>query len=296
MFKNLNPEALGISGRDSEVIELVLSNAFKGLDVDLVGFVEQVKTQGFARASRLIVSARLKTGSFPLPVRWEHEPAQYQADLQALPALCEVAVQLGCTRATTSIEAGSDTRRYHENYEFHRARLTEVAEVLDKYKIRLGVGFLAPLACRAGLAFQFMQTFDELLLLLRSIGPANVGLAFDAWHFHLGGGKLESLLSLPGDKIVTVALSDIEPGVDAAGARLAARRWPAENGVIDNGAILSALADMRYDGPVTPLADPSQLASLGRDKIIKQAAAALDHVWRAAGLNPAGKRAAVPGR
>ena len=36
MFRNLNTEALGITGQDSEIIELVLSFGFKGLDLDLV--------------------------------------------------------------------------------------------------------------------------------------------------------------------------------------------------------------------------------------------------------------------
>ena len=71
MFKNLSPADLGVSGRESEIIELALSHGFKGLDLGLVEFAEQVATQGFAKASRLIESARLKQGSFPLPVRWQ---------------------------------------------------------------------------------------------------------------------------------------------------------------------------------------------------------------------------------
>ena len=93
---------------------------------------------------------------------------------------------LGCTRAVTLIEPGSDTRPYHQNFEFHRARLAELGEALGKHQIRLGVGFLAPLAARAGFAFQFMQKVDEVLLLLGSVGSPNVGLALDAWHWHLG--------------------------------------------------------------------------------------------------------------
>ena len=75
MFKNLNPEALGVSARDSELIELVLSHGFKGLDLDLVALAEQARTQGLDKASRLIASARLKIGSFRLPVRWPPAPS-----------------------------------------------------------------------------------------------------------------------------------------------------------------------------------------------------------------------------
>src|SRR5262249_8736205 len=151
MYKNLSPRLLGISGRDSEIIELVLSYGFKGLELDLVEFAAEVEKHGFARASRLIVSARLKIGSFSLPADWNSD----KVDLTRRGKLAELANQLGCTRATVTIEPGDDARPYHENFEFHRRRLVELAEALAVHKIRLGVGFVAPVACRADRRFQF---------------------------------------------------------------------------------------------------------------------------------------------
>lgn len=296
MFKNLCPEALGVSGQDSEIIELVLSNGFKGLDLDLPEFTQQVKTQGYAKASRLLVSARLKFGSFRLPVRWEEDSPEYQADLAALPEHLDLAAQLGCTRAVTMIEAGSDNRPFHQNFEFHRRRLAELGEMLAAKNIRLGVGFLAPLVCRAHHAFQFMQRVEEVMLMFGSLGSPNVGLALDTWHWHLGGGTIEQLRSLGPQKIVTVTLGDAEPGLTAAEAKLSDCRLPYEGGAVDNAGILAALAEMRYDGPVTPSADKSQFEGQGRRQIVKAAAAAFDVVWKAAGLNPAGKLATVSGR
>lgn len=297
MFKNLNPEALGISSRDSEIIELVLSNGFKGLDLNLAEFAEQVQSQGFAKAARLITSARLKIGSFALPVALEDDAAQHQKNLERLGALAEIAAQIGCSRATTMIEPGSDARPYHENFQFYQRRLAEAGEVLSKHKIRLGVGFLAPLACRRDKAFTFMQTADEMVLLLRSVGHDNVGLALDSWHWHLGGGKVDTLRALPAGSVVTVALSDAQADETSQSVEPAARRLPGEGGAIDNASLLTALAELGYDGPVTPLVGESHLASASRAQVVKQAAAALDAVWKAAGLNAAGKLATVqPGR
>jgi len=296
MFKNLNPATLGISSREREVIELALSAGFKGLDLDLVDFAQEAKTATYERAARSIVSARLKIGSFELPLRWQHDNADYRADLEGLPALAELAARLGCTRATTLIEPASDERRYHENFEFHRRRLAEVAQALAPHKIRLGVGFLAPTACRANLNFQFMQKADEVLLLLQSIAAPGIGLALDSWHWHLGGGTVAAIKGLGAEKIVTVAVADADPTLTAADAKLSDRRMPADGGAVDNAGLLAALAELRYDGPVTPSPDQSRLGGLGRDKIIKQACAALDAVWKAAGLNPAGKLATVMGR
>ena len=41
MFKNLDFEALGVSGHQSELIELTLSYGFKGFDLDLAAFAHQ---------------------------------------------------------------------------------------------------------------------------------------------------------------------------------------------------------------------------------------------------------------
>jgi sugar phosphate isomerase/epimerase len=293
MYKNLCPEGLGVSGRDSEVIELALSNGFKGLDLDLQEFAEQDKTAGFAKASRLIVSARLKLGSFHLPVRWQDDSDKTKADLAVLPALLELASQLGCTRAVTTIEPGSDERPFHQNFEYHRRRLHELGELLAAKQMRLGVEFLAPLECRAHHNFQFMQRVDEVLLLLGSIGSPHVGLALNTFHWHLGGGSLDQLRS---QKIVTVTLGDVDASLTAAEAKLSDCRLPHEGGAVDNAAILTLLAEMRYDGPVTPTADKSQFEGQSRQQIVKSAAAAFDFVWKSAGLNPAGKLATVSGR
>jgi sugar phosphate isomerase/epimerase len=296
MYKNLCPEGLGVSGRESEVIELALSHGFKGLDLDLQDFAEQVKTAGFAKASRLLVSARLKLGSFRLPVRWQEDSTEAKADLAMLPALLELASQLGCTRAITTIEPGSDERPFHQNFEYHRRRLQELGELLAAKQMRLGVEFLAPLECRAHHAFQFMQRADEVMLLLGSVGSPHVGLALDTFHWHLGSGTIDQLRLLGPQKIVTVAIGDADPALSAADAKMSDCRLPYDGGAVDNAAILSALAEMRYDGPVTPKADKSQFEGQSRQQIVKAAAAAFDSAWKSAGLNPAGKMATVGGR
>jgi sugar phosphate isomerase/epimerase len=289
MFKNLSTEALGISGQPNEFIELALSNGFKGIDLDLVAFEEQVKLTSLAHARRLIDSARLKIGSFRLPLSVGAEDAEYRPALEKVARLAELARALGCTRATTVIEPASDRRAYHDNFEFHRRRLAEIGGVLKPFGIRLGVEFLAPHHLRSDAAFSFIQTFDAALMLVRNTGADNVGLAFDAWHWRLGGGSLDQLRSLSGDKVVAVYLADAAAGTTAETAQDDSRRLPGETGVIDAAGILSVLAGIRYDGPVTPR--PGKIPGASRDKAVKQAGAALDGVWKAAGLNVAGKLA-----
>jgi sugar phosphate isomerase/epimerase len=289
MFKNLSTDVLGVSGTSSEIVESALSYGFKGLEFSMADFAAQVSAGGLAKARRFYDSAKLRLTVFDLPVEWHEDTDRYKADLAALPAQLEIAKELGCTRALVTIEPAGDMRPFHENFEFHRRRLAELAGLVEPFGIQLGVRFLAPASLRQGRAFQFIQTVDQFLMLIRGVNAKNLGVVFDSWHWHLGGGTIEQLRSLSGDQVVAVYLSDCDPHVSAADATDAARHMPTEAGVIDCVAYLSALGEMSYTGPVTPAASRGSLGNQGRDKVIKAASAAIDQVWKAAGLNSQGK-------
>lgn len=293
MYKNLSIEALGISGRQSERIELALSYNFKGLDLDLAELAAESQAQGAARARRYLDSAKLKVSCFRLPISAEADPADAKAALDRLGPLADFAQQLGCTRATTVVEPAGDSRPYHENFEHYRRWLGEVGDRLAPFGIRLGVEFEAAAALRAGRAFQFIHSFDQLLLLVRMVGVPNVGVTLDLWNWHLGGGTLEQLRAFGAEKTVAVYLADVVPGVTADSADDSTRRLPGESGVIDSVAVLALLGELGYDGPVTVRPGAAALAGQSRDKIVKQTAEALDRVWKAAGI---GVRPQVAGK
>lgn len=289
MFKNLSTAALGVSGSQSEVIELVLSNGFKGMDLDLVEFNNQVQLRGLPQSRRLLDSAKLRLGCFSLPVAWQGSDEDFQRDLGRLPATAQLAKDLGCTRAVTTLDPASDERPYHQNFEFSRKRLAELGTALEPLGISLGVGFLAPGHHRAGKAFEFVSTFDVLSMLLGMIGRANVGYALDLWHMHLCGAGVDSIRKLKPQQIVAVALADAPADLDPATCTEESRLLPGASGTIPAAAALTVLAELGYDGPVTAAPHPKQFAGQRRDQIVKQTGQALDAVWKAAGLNTAGK-------
>ena len=290
MFKNLSTAALGVSGRQSEVIELALSFGFKGIDLDLADFQEQVKAKGLPHARRLLDSAKLKIGGARLPLVWDEDDDRYKQELADLPAALALASSLGCTRALTTIAPANDLRPYHENFEFHRRRLSEIADLLAPHKMQLGVDIRIDPRYRQGYAYQFIHSFDALAMLLGMMRSTNVGLAFDAWSWHVSGGTMEQLLKLGTARIVTVALADAAAGGEAE-PNEETRILPGESGVIDSPALLVALAEMGYAGPVTPAPHPSRFKGLGREAIVRTSGQALDQVWKAAGLSPQGKLA-----
>ncbi|HEX4131492.1 MAG TPA: TIM barrel protein [Pirellulales bacterium] len=296
MFKNLDVRALGVSGTQSQIIESALSFGFKGIHLDMVEFAAEVKSQGLAKARRLLDSARLKVGSFRLPLDWSADDAEFNQQLEQIGSLAALAKELSCTRAVTVLDPSSDTQPYHQNFEQHRRRLGLLARKLGEHGVRLGVGIDAAADAGTNRAFEFIRSFDALLMLLAMVSEKNLGALVDVWDVHSSGSSLEAVRKLTVEKIVAVRLAD--------SAAAASAPWPSNDrllpqaqGKLDNVALLQLLADMGYDGPITPAPSPGQFAGKRRDDIVKQAGQSLDEVWKAAGLSPAGKRlAAAPAR
>ena len=203
--------------------------------------------------------------------------------MERLPSLAGLAKELGCTRALVWVAPASNDRHFHQNFEFHRQRFTEIAKRLEPLGIRLGIGFRAAVDLRQGLAYEFVRTLDALMLLLSVVQARNVGLVLDEWDLFAGGGSLESLQKIAADKIVAVQLADAATDAAAQDWPSTSRVLPLETGVIDSSALLAWLAERGYDGPVTPVPSPARLTGMRRDAIVKLAGGQLDKAWKAAG-------------
>ena len=113
---------MGVSGHQSEIIELVLTYGFSGMDLNVVEFATRVRLKGVEYARRLFDSGKLKLGSFALPLEWDTDDETFAKDLKKLPEYAQAAVAAGCTRCIATVAPGSDKRPYHENFEFHKRR------------------------------------------------------------------------------------------------------------------------------------------------------------------------------
>lgn len=290
MFKNFNPSLLGVSGHQSEIIELALTYGFTGIDLNIAEFATRVRLKGMPYARRLLDSAKLRVGTFPLPLEWDTDDESFQRDLKKLPEYAECAAELGCSRCTALLVPAGDTRPYHENFEFHRHRFQEICATLKPAGVRSAIGFQAAEHLRRNRAFQFIHDFDALTLLLNMVAAPNLGLLLDIWELVACGGSLETVRKLPPQQIVAVQVADMPAGVPLAELDEKSRLLPGgENGRIDVTALLVMLREMGFDGPVTVKPSRSAFQSRRRDVVVKQTAEALEKVWRAAGLPPTPK-------
>lgn len=276
MYKNFSHEGLGVSGRHSELIELALTYRFKGMDLDLPAFAKQVGLRGLEHASRFLKSANIKIGGFDLPMRWQGDDSVYQEDLDNLPKLAEVAASIGATGARTIVMAASDDRPYHENFEFHRQRFTEIADALAPFSIRLGLDFHATAVHREGQQHSFIHSPDALLTLAKTVGVANVGVSVDLWKWHVSGGNVDQLRDVTADQIVMVRAADVPADVSLESITDEQRLLPGASGIVDTASAIRLLIEMGYEGPITPYPNASQFSGVTRDGIVKAASKSLD--------------------
>ncbi|MGI9177787.1 MAG: sugar phosphate isomerase/epimerase family protein [Pirellulales bacterium] len=283
MFRNLSTVGLPLSGRPSELIELTLSFGFDAMDIDILDFQQQADAFGVPHARRLMVSARLKSGTFHLPVQLAADDATFKAEMAALPRLLELAEAAEAARAVATVAPASDEHSFKDFFELYRSRLNEVGDLLAKHKIMLGLNFRPEAEAREGKANQFIHTFEGLLGLVM-VAHERVGIIADAWALYVTGEPLELIAKVPKGRLVEVRVSDAPKDMPAAALTAAHRLMPGDTGVISVADVLTQAKAADFDGPVTPWADRSTLVGRGREKIVKLAGDRLEAAWKEAGL------------
>jgi sugar phosphate isomerase/epimerase len=285
MFKNLSPDAIGVFGRQGEMLEIALTHRFRGLEIDITEVIKRAKAAGVAQACKYLASAKVKIGGYELPIRWSGDEAQFKSDLAQIGTFLEVASAIGADRCFTTVRPTSEQRPMHENFQFHVDRLGKVADAVAQAGIKIGLNFLAAQADRADGGFEFVHQTDPILLLVNTIRKESVGLLLDSWSWAVGGGDMEKLQSLRAEQIVSVRLSDVPAGVDLADVQPQQRVLPSDGGAIDNVAMLGVLSELGYDGPVAVAQHSSHTKGQTRESTVSKASALLDTLLTAAGID-----------
>jgi sugar phosphate isomerase/epimerase len=285
MFKNLSPDAIGIFGRQGEMLEIALTHRFHGLEIDITEVVKRAKASNVAQACKYLASARVKIGGFELPIRWSGDETQFKTDLAQVGTLLDVCKAISADRCYTTIRPTSEQRPMHENFQFHADRLRKVAETIAPAGIKLALSILPAQADRADGGFEFIHQVDPVLLLINTISKPNVGLMLDTWTWTVGGGDVEKLRSLRGDQVISVRLADLPGSADLSAVQPQQKVLPSESGAIDNIAMLGVLDEIGFDGPVAVAQHASHNKGQTRESTVARASSLLDTLFSGAGIN-----------
>ena len=288
MYKNLSGDGLGVSCRQNELIELALTYGFKGIEVDIAEMQSRADrfSPEFARrfVDRTKNSWSMVVGTFKLPVKFSASEADFAKAIERVKKFAVMAESLEAFRCYVDIEAANATLPYHENFEMHRTRIGQVADILHEQGVRLGLGINANPAVRSGKEFQFIYQAEPLLTLIKTIGHPGVGLALDTWNWVVGGGALDQIQELSGNDVVCVRLADVPADVDIANAKDTDRMLPGQSESSIAAGVIKHLAGSGYDGPVAVHPHSSQFSGVTRDNIVQQASSSLTRVFEEAGV------------
>ena len=122
------------------------------------------------------------------------------------------------------------------------------ARVLDGGGLRIGIEYVAPKTAWASERYPFIHTMAEMRELIAEIGqhdmgPGNVGLVLDSWHWYHAGDSGADILALRASDVVSVDLNDAPAGVAKDQMVDNHRELPAATGIIDAKTASSAIAE-----------------------------------------------------
>jgi sugar phosphate isomerase/epimerase len=289
MYKNLSCDLLGISGRQSEIIELALTYGFRGIEIDMDDLVKRCQRSSFESASRFLASSKLEIAGFDAPIDLDSDDDKFATDLAKLHAVAEIAGRVKARVAVVVIPHGTNRLPYPEYFDVVRKRIDQIAEVFGKENVRLALDFHAIAPSAEEKQFKFVRDVEGFLALVRACNSKNVGIVFDSWNWFVGGGNIAQVEQLGLQRVATVRLADCRDGVAASAATSEDCLLPASTGIIDNTAILKKFVDAGLKIAVaargtTPEATPT------RDAFVGLAQDALDKVFTSAGLPSATRR------
>lgn len=266
MYKALSPGAIGVAASNlDEALRAAKIGGFEGVEIDPSEVADLVERDGADAVRARFEAAGVKPAGWGLPVDWRTTEENWQAGLTQLPRLAKAAAAIGCNRTMTWVLPMSDERPLDENRSFHVARFKPIAAILAEYGVCLGLEFIGPKTLRDRGRYPFIYRMGDMLDLACDIG-SNVGLLLDCWHWYTSGGTLAELRELSPSEIVYVHVNDAPAGVPVEEQLDNVRALPGETGVIPIAGFLQALAEIGYDGPVTPEPFKKELGDLGSDE------------------------------
>ena len=284
MYKNLNAAALGISGRQSELIELAMTFGFQGLDIDALDFEKRSARTDFQKASRFLLSSKMRVSSFDVPTDLDADEVVFEQSLKAVESVVDVAGQAGARAGIVRIPAATDRFAFPQYFEWIRNRIDRLGGIFEKHSVLLGLVFTTYSEARAGKQYSFVHDVHGALALYNACGSQAVGLVIDSFDWTVGKGTWEQLATLPGARIAGFNIADLSESPAIEACDKSARLIAGTTGRIDNAKFAMMLHQQGYDGPITSCPEASNFGTVTRDAIVSRAQEVLDQTLQKAGL------------
>jgi sugar phosphate isomerase/epimerase len=230
-----------------DFVRLAGKLGYGGVDVNL----GPAKTEGVDATRALVKEMNLRPAVANLGLQFTMaDETAFQEGLKRLDENAQFASAIGLHRMMAVLSPASPVPK-DERRKFVKDRVTAIADVLQRSKIRLGLEFLGPLYMRSNAKspHPFIWTLSETAALAAECGP-NIGVVLDAWHWHHSGGTTADILAAGKSRIVHIHVSDAKPQPPEE-VRDNQRHMPGE-GIIDLVGFFQALKKIGYEDGISP--------------------------------------------
>lgn len=174
------------------------------LAVDLL--LTAARKQGLEPTRKLLADLHLAPAVADLPIEFRKDDETFKAGLPGLEEAAPFIASLGCPRMITWIMSSMDQPADEVRRTFKR-RFTDIAAILARSHVRLGLEFLGPLHIRKSKPYEFIWRMNDMLEFAKECGP-NVGLLLDAWHWYHAGATKADILNAGAERIVHIHFDD----------------------------------------------------------------------------------------
>jgi sugar phosphate isomerase/epimerase len=287
MLKNFSPSALGINGRQSELIELALTYGFASMDIDMHEMLRRAQRTTTQDAAKYLEAAKIDIGGFDLGLDLDADEDAFTSQVGGLHPVAELAKELGATRGYLRVPAATDRLPYHEYYEIQRGRLGQINEVLEPRGIQLCIGFSAGKELEEGKEFPFVRNVEGFVAMVKSVASPNAGFMIDTWDWVVGDGTMDQLSELTAAEIVAVRLGSVTKDIEPGNVTSCDRVLPEQDGLLNHVDLIKHLASIQFTGPISPSASSTSYKGQTRESIVKRAHEAVDAISVEAGLEVA---------
>lgn len=246
---SLNPGAIGVSLSQVELIEIACTIGFEAI----TPMTAEISSMSGSQIESLLGQMsifELSWDAAGLPVDFRSDEVVFRQGLMRLPEVGAALKSVGVDRMSTWIMPTHQTYTYRNNFEVHVRRISQMADILNDYGIKLGLEYVGPKTLMARQRYSFIRSLTELQELLKEINKPNVGIQLDSFHWYCAGESVEDILRLDKNLIVTCDLNDAVFGRTADEQLDGERELPGHSGMIDIEGFLKALQTIGYEGPI----------------------------------------------
>jgi len=246
---SLNPGAIGVSCTQKELIDCARRHQFEAIS-PLPDQLMSMSSGELHEFRAQMEGNKLTWDAAGLPVDFRKDLETFREGLSKLPEVAKTCQSAGVTRMSTWIMPSHNELTYTENFNQHRDRLRQVADILQDHGIRFGLEYVGTKRLKTINRYPFAGTMKEMLELIAAINVPGMGLQLDAYHWYTSTETVTDLLALKNEQVITCYLNDAKAGRTIEEQVDGERELPGDSGLIDLKGFMQALVKIGYDGAV----------------------------------------------